>query len=162
MRVITTICIAMLILITAACSGHKQTIVTKEGTATIETNQHNDTTTVTSKEGTATFGKNAVDLSKLGLPVYPGASVDTGGMNVQSNQGSEQIEMLTTADSFDKVYGWYKSHMPADSEKMHMSSGGQSLAQFAIGKEGEKNIKSVMIAESNGKTTIQLVVGSKT
>lgn len=161
MRVISALCLAVLICALSGCSGHKQTIVTKEGGATVETNQSNDTTTITTTKGTAVVGKNAVDLSKLDVPVYPGASSDSGGLSVQSKEGNQQMAMLTTSDSFDKVYDWYKSHMPAGSEKLHMTSGGSSVAQFAVGSESEQHYKSVMITESTGKTAIQIVVGSK-
>lgn len=161
MCVMSAVSVALLVCALTGCSGHKQTIVTKEGGATVETNQTNDTTTITTTKGTAVVGKNAVDLSKLDVPVYPGASSESGGLSVQSKEGNQQIAMLTTSDSFDKVYEWYKSHMPAGSEKLHMTSGGSSVAQFAIGTESDKRFKSVMITEATGKTSIQLVVGSK-
>ena len=161
MRLISVLCLVLLVGTLTGCSGHKQTIVTKEGGATVETNQSNDTTTITTNEGTAVVGKNAVDLSKLDVPVYPGASSESGGLSVQSKEGNQQIAMLTTADSFDKVYEWYKSHMPAGSEKLHMTTGGSSVAQFAIGTESDKSFKSVMITEATGKTAIQIVIGPK-
>jgi len=161
MRVISAVILALLVCALTGCSGHKQTIITKEGAATVETNQTNDTTTITTNRGTAVVGKNAVDLSKLDVPVYPGASSESGGLSVQSNEGNQQIAMLTTSDSFDKVYDWYKNHMPAGSEKLHMTSGGSSMAQFAIGTETDKHFKSVMITQATGKTAIQIVVGSK-
>jgi len=161
MRVISAVSLALLVCVLIGCSGHKQTIITKEGGATVETNQSNDTTTITTNKGTAVVGKNAVDLSKLDVPVYPGASSESGGLSVQSKEGNQQIAMLTTSDSFDKVYDWYKNHMPAGSEKLHMTSGGSSVAQFAIGAESDRNFKSVMITEATGKTAIQILVGSK-
>jgi len=162
MRLFGAVCFAALLLASAGCASHRQVIATKEGTATVETNQSNDTTTITSKEGSASFGKNAVDVSKIGLPIYPGATAnDTGGMSFQSKEGSSQIVVMTTADSFDKVYAWYKGQMPSGSEQMHMSSGNSSVASFVIGKQGDKNAKTVTITADKDKTSIMLAAGSK-
>jgi len=162
MRVISAVILALLVCALTGCSGHKQTIITKEGAATVETNQTNDTTTITTNRGTAVVGKNAVDLSKLDVPVYPGASSESGGLSVQSNEGNQQIAMLTTSDSFDKVYAWYKGQMPAGSGQMQMSSANSSVASFVIGKQGDKTAKTVTITADKDKTSIMLAAGSKT
>jgi len=163
MRLSSALVAAAAAMLVAGCGSQKQVIVTKQGTATVETNRNTGTATITTKQGTATYGKNAVDPAKLGLPVYPGASAsEGGGLSVQSSQGSQQMVLLTTGDSFDKVYGWYKNQMPADSEKMHLSAAGSSMATFAIGASGDKQSKSVMITSGKGKTNIELMAGSKT
>jgi len=163
MRLSGIVCLAGLVLAAAGCSGHRQVIVTKEGTATVETNQSNDTTTITSKQGSASFGKNAVDVGKIGLPIYPGATAnDTGGMSFQSKGETSQLVVMTTPDSFDKVYAWYKGQMPAGSEQMHMSSANSSVASFVIGKQGDKTAKTVTITADKDKTSIMLAAGSKT
>src|SRR5579863_4735640 len=118
MRTLLTVCLAAALL--AGCSSHKQTFTTGQGTTTVQTNDNNKTVTVTTNQGTTTFGAN-VDVSKLGLPVYPGSTKNEGGIAGTSAQGSGQVVALSTADSFDKVYQWYRSHMPAGSETMHMS-----------------------------------------
>lgn len=162
MRLIFVICFVMLALALSSCSSHKQIVMTKEGAATIETNESNGTTTINSKNSTAVIGKNAVDVSKLGLPVYPGAIQNSGGISEQSAQGNSQMVVMTTPDSFDKVYNFYKAQMPAGSERMHIAAGSQAVAQFAIPAASNKNMKSIMITADNGKTTIELMVGSKT
>jgi len=140
----------------AGCSGHKQTYVTQQGTTTVETNNNNQTVTVNSKEGTSTYGKGAVDPAKLGIPVYPGATTTEGGISGKTAQGAGEIVALSTKDPFDKVYAWYQQHMPAGSEGMHMSNAGSSVATFKIGKENDKEQRSVMISSEKDKTSILL------
>ncbi len=162
MRLTFVVCVAALITALTGCSSHKQVVFTKEGAETVETNQSNGNTTISSKNTTAVIGKNAVDTSKLGLPIYPGAIQNSGGVSVQSTQGNSQMVVMTTQDAFDKVYSFYKAQMPAGSERMHIAAGAQAVAQFAVPAAGNKNMKSVMITADSGKTTIELMVGSKT
>ena len=154
MRPILMVCLAALLL--SGCSGHKQTFVTKQGTTTVESNNNNQTVTVNSKQGTATYGKGAVDPAKLGIPVYPGATTTEGGMSGTTAQGSGEIVALSTTDSFDKVYAWYEAHLPAGSQTMHMANGASSVAAFRIGKETDKEARSVMISAQKDKTSILL------
>jgi hypothetical protein len=62
--------------------------------------------------------------------------------------------VMTTDDSFDKVYGWYQQHMPAGSEKSHMTSPVQS-AVFIIG-DPSSGQKSVTITAQGAKTMISI------
>jgi len=139
-----------------ACSS-KRTIVTNQGTTTVETNAMHNTVKVSNAQGTAIIGKGAVDANALGLPIYPGAiTSDTGGMAVKNASQTSDVVSLTTKDAFGQVYGWYKQRMPTGSEQTHMEVTGGSVASFAVGKLGDKDQKSVVITESAGKTTILL------
>lgn len=163
MRFVAYLSLAVAAAVMGGCSSHKTVIPTQNGMATVETNRQNNTTTITSKEGSMTVGQNAVDVTKLGLPIYPGASAkQSGGLSTQSKTGSAQIIVMTTPDSFDKVYAWYKGQMPGGSEQMHINSGTGSMASFVIGKTGAKEQKSVMITSEKDKTSIMLSVGTKT
>jgi hypothetical protein len=144
----------------AGCTSHKTT-VDSNGT-TVTTSGDNQTVTVQGKEGTAVAGKNAVDVAKLGLPVYPGANPSENVGYAGSNaQGSGAMVVLTTKDGFDKVYGWYKGQMPAGSEKMKTSSDTGSMAVFQIGKESDKTQKVVTITSGTDSTSIMLTSGTK-
>jgi hypothetical protein len=99
-------------------------------------------------------------LSKLGLPIYPGAvAAENGGYSASGKEGTSQMAVLTTTDSFDKVYDWYKARMPAGSEQMKVSSGSGSVATFVIGKQGDKEQKTVEITSDKDKTSIMLGSG---
>ena len=163
MRVVTALLLVAALIALGGC-GRKMTFTTKEGTTTVEQGGagENKTVTVTSKEGSATFGKNAVDLAKLGLPVYPGATAkNTGGFSISGKTGSSETVMLETNDSFDKVYEWYKAKMPAGSETMKLSSGGGQFATFQVGKTSDKEVSAVTITGEKDKTSIMLTKGSK-
>ncbi len=150
----------------ACSSSHKTTIATSSGTTTIDTSSgttagsgsNSGSMTVTNKNGTMTMGANAVDTSKLGIPIYPGASTSGGGggMSVQSKQGSGEMVSLTTNDSFGKVEGWYKSQLPTGSEQMNFTTGSTSSAVFQVGKETDADQKTISITSDGAKTTIQL------
>ncbi|HYK54588.1 MAG TPA: hypothetical protein VEV38_13775 [Candidatus Eremiobacteraceae bacterium] len=151
----------LLIAAIAGCTSHK---VTEANGTTVTTNGtgDNQTVTVQASGGTITAGKNAVDPSKVGLPVYPGATADESGAMAGSNaQGSSALVSLKTADSFDKVYGWYKSHLPANAQTMESTSGGTSVGSFVEGTSSDKEQKSVTITTSSDGTTITLMRATK-
>lgn len=123
---------------------------------------NNQTVTVQGKEGTMTAGKGAVDLAKLDLPLYPGANQsENTGYSATTKEGTGAMALLTTTDSFDKVYAWYQKHMPAGSEQVHVSSGTGSMAVFQIGKASDKLQKAVTITAGKDSTSIMLSNGSK-
>ncbi|HEX3369547.1 MAG TPA: hypothetical protein VHS56_08230 [Candidatus Cybelea sp.] len=86
-------------------------------------------------------------------PSYPGAQTQASGSS--SNMGQTAAgKVLTTDDSFDKVYQWYQQNMPAGSEKSHVTSPIQS-AVFTIGDPG-KGQTSVTLTTSGAKTMITI------
>jgi len=146
----------------AGCTSHKTTASSDGTTVTTSGTGDNQTVTVQGNGGSFTSGKNAVDPAKLGLPVYPGATTGEGGaMAGQSQQGSGAMVILKSTDSFDKVYAWYKAQMPAGSQQMESTSGDSSVAEFAVGKEGDKDQKSVTITSGTDGTSIMLISSSK-
>jgi hypothetical protein len=87
------------------------------------------------------------------VPTYPGAVTQASGSS--SNMGSSAAgQVLTTDDSFDKVYTWYQQNMPAGSEKSHVTAPVES-AVFTVGQPGQGQ-SSVTLSTSNGKTMITI------
>lgn len=87
------------------------------------------------------------------IPSYPGAVTQASGSG--TNNGTTAAgRVLSTGDSFDKVYGWYQQKLPAGSEKSHMDSPVQS-AVFTIG-EASKGQSSVTLTTQGGKTIITI------
>ena len=78
-----------------------------------------------------------------------------------SQEGTGAMMVLKTSDAFDKVYAWYKSQMPAGSAQMQSTNGDTSVAEFQIGKETDKEQKSVTITSDKDGTSIMLISGSK-
>jgi hypothetical protein len=87
------------------------------------------------------------------IPSYPGAVTQASGSSNNMGESASGTVMITD-DSFDKVYAWYQQHMPAGSEKSHMTAPVQS-AIFIIG-EPSSGQKSVTITTSGGKTMITI------
>ena len=140
--------------------GESSATAGAEAAATAEATDSDKTVTVTTKEGTATSGKGAVDLSKLGVPIYPGAKEGEGSFSVKSASGVGEVTTLSTADSFDKVYAWYKSQLPADAEKMKFSAGGASTAEFVAAAGDKDEGTTVMITEKGSEPT-QILITKK-
>lgn len=87
------------------------------------------------------------------IPSYPGAATQASGSS--SNMGQSATgTVMTTDDSFDKVYTWYQQHMPAGSEKSHTTAPVQS-AVFTIGDPGTDQT-SLTITTSGAKTMITM------
>jgi len=152
------ILVCCLALVNVVGCTNKKTIVTNQGTTTVETNTLGNTVKITNKQGTAVIGKGAVSAAELGLPLYPRAIAKlTGASTISSTQGGKVYEVsLSTKDPFEEAYQWYKERLPAGSEQTHMQASGGSIASFLVGKLGDRDQKSVLINQSSNLTTIVL------
>ncbi len=141
----------------AACGGgQKTTYSTTDGTATVT--KSGKTTTFESKSGKIAVG--AVDPSKLGAPIYPGAAQNdqNGAMSVTSNgKKGTVLAAFSTGDKFSAVEAWYKAHMPKGSETVSDQTGG-GYAVF-VTAAGTPNQTSVTITEQDGKTGFLITHG---
>lgn len=87
------------------------------------------------------------------IPEYPGATTQAAGSG--SNMGTDAAgKVMSTADSFDKVYGWYQQKLPSGSERSHIDSPVQT-AVFTIG-EASTGQSSVTLTTQSGKTMITI------
>jgi hypothetical protein len=143
---------------TAGCGGgHKVSV----GSTSITTSSDDNSTTVKTDAGSVTIGKTA-DTSKLGAPVYPGATQDTdangvgGGMSLTTADGTMNTGVFKTPDSFDKVYAFYTAQLPNGSEKMKISNAGESVVEFQIGAEGATDQVTVGVSAKDNQTTISI------
>ena len=89
------------------------------------------------------------------LPEYPGATKMASGASGMSMGGSAAGTVLSTSDSFDKVYKWYQQKLPAGSEKSHATTAMGQTAVFTAGELG-KDQQSVTLSVAAGKTMITL------
>jgi hypothetical protein len=87
------------------------------------------------------------------VPSYPGATTQASGSS-SNMAGSAAGTVMSTDDSFDKVYAWYQQHMPAGSEKSHVTAPVES-AVFTVGEAGQ-NQTSLTLTTSGGKTMITI------
>ena|ERR1022692_3637541 len=81
------------------------------------------------------------------LPIYPGA---THAASTRPDPGVAQIssDLYETHDSFDKVYKWYQSRLPAHSETSQEHSQNEDLALFTL--TAGKDHQSVSILKTGG------------
>ena len=87
------------------------------------------------------------------IPEYPGADTQASGSG--SNMGTDAAgKVMSTSDSFDKVYGWYQQKLPSGSERSHVDAPVQS-AVFTIG-EASSGQSSVTLTTQGGKTMITI------
>jgi hypothetical protein len=155
------ICTLIAIAAFAALSGCSHKVTTSNG-STVTTSGDNQTVTIEGNGGKVVAGKGAVDVAKLGMPIYPGADAsDNAGWSGQSKEGAGAMAVMKTKDPFDKVYAWYQHQLPAGAEQIHTTSGGSSMAVFKIGKDSDKEQKSITISSDSEGTSIMLVSGTK-
>jgi hypothetical protein len=74
-------------------------------------------TTISNGKEQVTIG-GAIDPAKLGIPVYPGMVQAGNGSYQMTTSNGSALATYSSADSFDKVYAFYKSQLPADAEQM--------------------------------------------
>ncbi len=122
-----------------ACSSHKSVTVKSSGNA-------------------VTVG-SSVDPAQLGAPVYPGANANKAGTVSYTGTDAGVMAAFSTSDDFDKVYNFYKSKLPPDSEKMRTQNANGSAAEFIIlGTGGDT---SVQINGKSGLTEIVIITKAK-
>jgi hypothetical protein len=126
------------------------------------TSQETSTTSTAAPETATTAPANvamAPQAAMTKLPVYPGAKTEAAGSTSSVGMGGTASgSVMSTTDAFDKVYKWYQAHMPAGSERTHVTAAGTESAVFVIGP-ASKNQQSVTIsktAATGGKTMITL------
>ncbi len=158
-RISATTLIAVAVLAGTACSG-KSSFTDKNGNVTtVDPGSH--TITYKDKTGTHTVA-NSVDVHKLGVPLYPGATVASGGgYHVGQATHGGDIAMLTASASFDDVVAWYGQHLPKGAVKQGVLKtpiGG--AASFTFVNAPDKSTRAVMIAGNDKKTTITVTAGA--
>lgn len=158
MKPVSAILTAMALAALAGCSSsHKTTLQTNEGPATITTSQDRKDVTVQTSEGTTSIGRH-VDAAKLGAPIYPGAeSNQQGSISSTNAQAATVIAAFKTADSFDRVYDFYRQQLPAGSERMKVAGGNGSVATFQIGSPKTADEVSVQVSSDKPSETDILI-----
>jgi hypothetical protein len=88
------------------------------------------------------------------IPSYPGATTQASGSSSSMMTQNASGTVMTTADSFDKVYAFYQQKMPAGSERAHITSPVPSALFTILG--ADKGQASVTITTNAGKTVITI------
>jgi hypothetical protein len=144
MRLLTLTFAAVAALLTVtACNGKSDTSDQSNATAT----------TAAATSEAATTNPAATSAAAGDVPTYPGAVSQSSG-STSNMMGSAAGQVLSTDDSFDKVYTWYQQNLPAGSEKTHVTSPVES-AVFMVGETGKAQT-SVTLGTAGGKTVITI------
>jgi hypothetical protein len=158
MRLLSTSLVAILAAIAiTACSGGSSSSSASDQSASSSTASDNGGSSSTATEATTGSDQTAAgNAATADIPSYPGATTEAAGSSMGSMTGAKSAagKVMSTSDSFDKVYAWYQKNMPAGSEKAHTTTPVQS-AVFMIGEAG-KDQKSVTISVAGGKTMITI------
>ena len=149
-------CTVLLIAAIAGCSSHSASD-TNATSGPSSGPGGSQTQTMQVGGSSINMGKNAIDPARLGLPIYPSAAGNvTGAMASTGAYGLNAMVALKTSDSFDKVYAWYKSHMPANAQVTRSTSGSTLIATFVEGTSKDKEVKSVTLVSFPQGATITL------
>jgi len=110
-------------------------------------------TAAATEAGSPEASAAATTAAAGGVPTYPGAVTQASGSSSNLTGGATG-EVLSTDDSFDKVYSWYQQNLPAGSEKSHVTAPVQT-AVFTIG-EAAQGQTSVTLTTQGSKTIITI------
>jgi hypothetical protein len=91
------------------------------------------------------------DLTPLGQPLYPTVFESAWTGDLTGDKEAARIGQMSSHDSFDAVYTWYREHMPAGTEPAevaasnHTTEEGDRMAVFQVGESGDTKMTRVMI-----------------
>lgn len=156
MAVFLGIALVATLLILAGCGGKETTIKTPEGEVTVEEGEGGKVT-LRDEEGEVTYeySDRPPTEEELGAPIYPGADYveGTGGMVTGTSEGEEVTTagaQFTTKDDIDEVISWYRGKLGAP---MYENT---SPREASWVKSEEDSTVTVLVAEEEGKTSIQI------
>jgi len=150
MRILGTSLVVIATLLAVTACSSKQSSNSSAGSTSASATTDAGSAAATSDAG----GAAATATTAAGdVPSYPGATTQASGSSSNMGQAASG-SVMTTDDSFDKVYAWYQQHMPAGSEKSHVTAPIQS-AVFTLGDPGSAQT-SLTITTSGGKTMITI------
>lgn len=132
-----------------------------EGSYRVDTENGITTSEITTEDGTARMESGTGVKAKLpdGFSIMPGANV-VSSSNITTEQGSGSMTMMEIAKPADEVVAFYRKQAEAAGIKiqLEMNSDGTRM----IGGEGRDNVAfSLTASETDGKTSAQLMVGTK-
>lgn len=134
--------------------GGKATVTDKGG--------QGKTVQVETREGKVTVDteKKTITEKELGVPVYPGATVEvTGGFEGKTNdQESMHQTVLTSSDDFEKVYNFYTSHLKKIETSMNQQGGEENMAMFTVKSSQGEPITVHVMADKQKKVTRIMVM----
>lgn len=134
------------------------TIKTDEGEAKISVDKDGEqvtwkTTDEEGREATFTIGQD-VDLSELGVALYPGATQEMSTSATGTDRGGMTVA-LSTPDSFEQVADFYKDKYPGVPAN-EMAMGEANMLMLEVSEEPSKTV-TVTRRSGDDKTNITIV-----
>jgi hypothetical protein len=158
MRFLANSMLAVLVAVAmTACSGGSSNSADNSASAdnsgsAMSSSADNSAASPAAADNSAAAAPGGNSAAASGPPSYPGAATSASGSSSSMAMGAASGKVLTTTDSFEKVYAWYQKNMPAGSEKSHMTTPVKS-AVFTIGDTPD-DMQSVTLSGTGGKTMI--------
>ena len=115
--------------------------------------------TLSTPTGTVTTGgAGAVSEADLGVAIYPGATRQEGGMQINSGTGSMVTAVYSTPDSLSKVIDFYKSKLGETSSVIQTGTGAviTSASQNSAGEHNESMVIT-LTSDPDGQTKIAIM-----
>jgi len=142
---------------TFSAPGGKVTVTTKEDGTVKEWS-------LKGEKGSATLSMGQeVSEENLGVPVYPGATSEEGGVLSMEGQGAGSegrfsAAMLHTKDPVSSVVAFYKKKLSDRAPKFfEMNTPNGAMASFAVGEDSDHSTTIVVMEDtSEGGTRIQI------
>ena len=102
--------------------------------------------------------KKSITEEELGVPVYPGSSVETSGAYQIAKDKTMNQALLKTTDDYDKVHEFYKSRLKDVTSSNEMVMEGNKIAMFGLkGADGRQVTVQVIQDKDGGGASIQVV-----
>ena len=169
MKFVTRILVLVgVVFLVVGCGKKTQTISVPGGGSVEVTHDGKDASEVkvTTQEGTMEMSThNKVDLSTLGIPIYPGLSAEEGGgsLSMSGGKDNQQMQMvhMVTSDPQEKVAEFYKEKLKDKKpDVMDMNHGGTKMTHIMV-KEDNGVIALVISSDDKGKTTVTYTKSTK-
>ena len=142
----TSLAVVLALVTVTACNS-------KSSSSTSDTSAVASSAAESPADGESSAPEASASSAAGSIPSYPGATTQASGSS-SGAMGSAAGTVMTTDDSFDKVYAWYQQNMPAGSEKSHVTAPVES-AVFTVGEPGQEQT-SVTLTTQGGKTMISI------
>jgi hypothetical protein len=158
---ISSLAIAAIAMSLAACTGKSSS--SSDQSNSTATSGAEATAAASSAEGTtaeSSMGSSEASAAPAGgatngeIPSYPGAETQASGSTSSMTTQNASGTVMSTSDSFDKVYAWYQKNMPTGSERAHITQPVPSAVFITVGPD--KSQSSVSITTNGGKTVITI------
>jgi len=156
----------------AGCSRQKTVVIPGVGKTTVKEGRAGGAKEVTIENEKAKIKINyetAIPEKELGLPIYPGATVesssDVSASNTGKGGGNVKQVFLTTGDSVDTVKAYYEKNInktgQSSSDANQMNVDGNEMTQIVM-QYGEKEQRLVVISRQKGRSETRIMLQKTT